>query len=136
MAQGRSTKIIWMIWWIRTSRLSIKKSLSSHLSPCLDVPDEPQYGSFHMTRIVRPAQDVLSVRRELHPGQAIAIVVETSQDGAVVARVREAFLVLEAFPVLVDRADAGEFAVVLAQVEQLPRETETERERERVCVCV
>ena len=28
MAQGRSTKIIAMIEWIRTSRLSIKKSLS------------------------------------------------------------------------------------------------------------
>ena len=29
MAQGRSTKIIWMIKWIRTSRLSIKNSLSA-----------------------------------------------------------------------------------------------------------
>jgi len=29
MAQGRSSKIISMIKWIRTSRLSIKKSLSS-----------------------------------------------------------------------------------------------------------
>jgi hypothetical protein len=28
MAQGRSTKIISIIQWIRTSRLSIKKSLS------------------------------------------------------------------------------------------------------------
>ena len=28
MAQGRSTKIIYMITWIRTSRLSVKKSLS------------------------------------------------------------------------------------------------------------
>ena len=32
MAQGRSTKIISMITWIRTSRLSIKNSLS--LSAC------------------------------------------------------------------------------------------------------
>ena len=29
MAQGRSTKIITMIKWIRTSRLSIKNSLSN-----------------------------------------------------------------------------------------------------------
>ena len=29
MAQGRSTKIISMIQWIRSSRLSIKNSLSS-----------------------------------------------------------------------------------------------------------
>jgi len=28
MAQGRSTKVISMIWWIGTNRLSIKNSLS------------------------------------------------------------------------------------------------------------
>jgi len=34
MAQGRSTKIISMIEWIRTSRLSIKKSLSGTAGVC------------------------------------------------------------------------------------------------------
>jgi len=33
MAQGRSTKIISMIKWIRTSRLSIKNPLSLHVLP-------------------------------------------------------------------------------------------------------
>ena len=37
MAQGRSTEIILMIEWIRTSRLSIKNSLSLSLSPAGDV---------------------------------------------------------------------------------------------------
>ena len=31
MVQGRSTEIIWMLKWIRTSRLSIKNSLSTGL---------------------------------------------------------------------------------------------------------
>jgi len=36
MAQGRSTKIITMIKWIRTSRLSIKKSLSRNVGVGLE----------------------------------------------------------------------------------------------------
>ena len=35
MAQGQSTKIISMIKWIVTSRLSIKKSLSLHIARAL-----------------------------------------------------------------------------------------------------
>ena len=39
MAQGRSTKIITMIEWIRTSRLSIKNSLSLMLG-CISPQDD------------------------------------------------------------------------------------------------
>ena len=41
MAQGRSTEIITMIKWIRTSRLSIKNSLSP-LFLGIDLPQGPR----------------------------------------------------------------------------------------------
>ena len=40
MAQGRSTKIISMIRWVRTSRFSIKKSLYERGTPVI-VPNLP-----------------------------------------------------------------------------------------------
>ena len=42
MAQGRSTKIILMIKWIRTSRLSIKNSLSEKIRSVQAVAREVQ----------------------------------------------------------------------------------------------
>jgi len=45
MAQGRSTKIISMIQWIRTSRLSIKKSLPEAGSDSEESTREEEGGS-------------------------------------------------------------------------------------------
>ena len=45
MAQGRSTEIIWMIWWIQTSLLPIKNSFSGVAGERAPLADRPCLGS-------------------------------------------------------------------------------------------
>ena len=67
MAQGRSTEIISMIKGIRTSRLSIKNSLSLSLCVCVTALGEWQamaQGSVHLLGILMTLGAILCVCSE------------------------------------------------------------------------
>ena len=66
MAQGRSTKVISMMKWIRTRRLSIKNSLSEQGMMAYDMDQRVLSGSAAQFELIKPFFSSKSVGNEIY----------------------------------------------------------------------
>jgi len=134
MAQGRSTKIISMIEWIRTSRLSIKNSLWQVCSSGAGGQGgEREAGTNSKTRrAVQAGADLMwEARCALHPAGRAGARGEEGMGGR-----QSDSLSLAGMQQRSGRARACAATFPLSWYIYRERVRKRERERGRVCVCV